>query len=61
MVAATALKLHGVEVTSNGMISLLNFIKIYQLVQKLMGRGESYTDRMVMSLAYVFPLGGNVG
>jgi hypothetical protein len=28
---------HGIEVIFNGMTSLLNFIKIYQLVQKLLG------------------------
>jgi hypothetical protein len=35
MVAATAFKNYGVEVTFSDMTSLLNFIKIYQLVQKL--------------------------
>jgi hypothetical protein len=31
------IKNYGIKVTFNGMTSLLNFIKIYQLVQKLMG------------------------
>jgi hypothetical protein len=35
-------RLKGVEVTFNGMIFLLNFMKIYQLVQKsLMGDGQA--------------------
>jgi hypothetical protein len=38
MVAATALKNYAVEVTFSGMTSLLTFIKVYQLVQKLIGR-----------------------
>jgi hypothetical protein len=37
MVEDTGLKMYGFEVTFNGMTSLLNFIKIYQLVQKLLG------------------------
>jgi hypothetical protein len=37
------IKKFGVEVTFNGMTSLLNFIKIYQLVQTLLGGGG--TDR----------------
>jgi hypothetical protein len=48
---------YGVEVIFNGMSTLLNFIKIYQFVQKLIVR----TDRMVISLAYIFPLGRKVG
>jgi hypothetical protein len=38
------IKKYGVEVTFKGMTSLLNFIKIYQLVQKLLG-GDTQTDR----------------
>jgi ribosomal protein S3AE len=41
------------------MTSLLNVIKIYQLVQKLIG-GQIHR-RMVISLAYIFPLGRKVG
>jgi hypothetical protein len=41
------------------MISLLKFIKIFHLVQKLIE--EQQTDRMVISLAYTFPLGRKVG
>jgi hypothetical protein len=41
------IKEYGVEVIFNGMTSLLNFIKIYQLVQKLLGGG--HTDRQVIS------------
>jgi hypothetical protein len=37
------IKKYGVEVTFNGITSLLNFIKIYQLVQKLLG-GGTQTD-----------------
>jgi len=37
------IKNYGVEVTFNGMTSLLNFIKIYQLVQKLIG-GQTDTQ-----------------
>jgi hypothetical protein len=40
---------YGVEVTFNGMTSLLNSIKIYQLVQKLLG--DTQTDRLVISEA----------
>jgi hypothetical protein len=40
------IKKYGVEVTFNGMTSLLNLIKIYQLVQKLLGGGgHRRTDR----------------
>jgi hypothetical protein len=34
-----SIKKYGVKVTFNGMTSLLNFIKIFQLVQKLLGVG----------------------
>jgi hypothetical protein len=37
------IKKYGVEVTFNGMTSLLNFIKVYQLVQKLLG-GDTQTE-----------------
>jgi hypothetical protein len=43
------IKRYGVEVTFDGMTSLLNSIKIYKLVQKLGGRG--HRDRMVISYA----------
>jgi hypothetical protein len=36
--------MYGVEVTSNDMTSVLNFIKIYQLVQTLLG---GQTDRHI--------------
>jgi hypothetical protein len=50
---------YGVVVTFNGMTFLLNFIKIYQLVQKLLGdtrrqtdrRTDGQTDRQVISQA----------
>jgi hypothetical protein len=42
MVAGTALN-YGIEVTFNGMTSLLNFIKICQVVQKLIG----WTDTQI--------------
>jgi len=51
------IKNYGVEVIFNGMTSLLNFIKIYQLVQKLIGGGgqtHRQTHRMVISLAYIW-------
>jgi hypothetical protein len=38
------IKKYGVEVTFNGVTSLLNFIKIYQLVQKLLGGTHRQTD-----------------
>jgi hypothetical protein len=31
---------YGIEVTFNGITSLLNFMKIYQLVQKLLGETD---------------------
>jgi hypothetical protein len=37
------IKKYGVEVTFSGMTFLLNFIKIYKLVQKLFG-GHTHTD-----------------
>jgi hypothetical protein len=40
---------YGVEVILNGMTFLPNFIKIYQLVQKLLGGGHRQTDRLVIS------------
>jgi hypothetical protein len=53
------IKNYGVEVTFNGMTSLLNFIKIYQLVQKLLG--GTHTDRRtnrltggLITLTYLF-------
>jgi hypothetical protein len=44
------IKNYGFEVTSNGMLSLLNFIKICQFIQE-----------HVISLTYIFPLGREVG
>jgi hypothetical protein len=41
------IKKYGVEVTFNGMTFLLNFIKICQLVQKLLG-GDAQTDKLVI-------------
>jgi hypothetical protein len=51
---------YGAGVTFNGITSLPNFIKIYQLVKKLI-RGRENTDWMVTSLAYIFPLERKVG
>jgi hypothetical protein len=51
---------YGVKVTFNGRASLLNSIKIYHFVQKLIG-GQTDTDKMVTSLVYIFPLGSKVG
>jgi hypothetical protein len=47
------IKKYGIEVIFNGMTSLLNFIKIYQLVQKLLGGTQTgrQTDRLVISFA----------
>jgi hypothetical protein len=39
-----SIKNYGVEVTFNGMTSLLNLIKLYQLVQKFMGWGQTDTQ-----------------
>jgi hypothetical protein len=50
------IKKYGVEVTFNGMTSLLNFIQIYQLVQKLLA-GDTQTDRQtgaLISLTFLF-------
>jgi hypothetical protein len=47
------IKKYGVEVTFNGMTSLLNFIKIYQLVQKLLGGTDRQTGDLT-SLTFVF-------
>jgi hypothetical protein len=43
------IKKYSVEVTFNGMTSLLNYIKIYQFVQKLLGGTHRQTDRLVIS------------
>jgi hypothetical protein len=48
------IKKYGIKVTFNGMTSSLNFIKIYQLVQKLLG---GHTDRQtgdLISLTFRF-------
>jgi hypothetical protein len=50
MVEDTGLKSNGIEVTFNGMTSLLNFIKISQLVQKLLGGTHRQTDRQTGDL-----------
>jgi hypothetical protein len=55
-----SIKNYGVDVIFNGMTSLLDFTKNYQFVQKSMG-GADKTHRMVISLAYIFPLGREVG
>jgi hypothetical protein len=39
------IKKHGIEVTFNGVTSLLNFMKIYELVQTLLGGTDRRTDR----------------
>jgi hypothetical protein len=43
------IKMHGVEVIFNDMISVLNFIKIYQLVQKLIEGKDRQTYKLVIS------------
>jgi hypothetical protein len=52
------IKKYGFEVTFNGMTSLLNFIKIYRLVQKLLGGPTNRrTDRQtgdLTSLTFLF-------
>jgi hypothetical protein len=53
------IKKYGVEVTFSGMTSLLNFIKIYQLVQKLLEgwHTDRRTDRQtgdLTSLTFLF-------
>jgi hypothetical protein len=51
-----SIKKYSIEVTFNGMTSLLNFIKIYLLVQKLL-RGHRRTDRQagdLISLTFLF-------
>jgi hypothetical protein len=50
------IKKYGIEAIFNGMTFLLNFKKIYQLVQKLLG---GYTDRQtdsgdLISLTFLF-------
>jgi hypothetical protein len=42
------IKKYGIEVTFNGMTSLLDLIKIYQLVQKLLRVTHRQTDRLVI-------------
>jgi hypothetical protein len=49
------IKNYGVEVTFNGMTFLLHFLKIYQLVQKLILVRQ--TERIMSSLASFFSLG----
>jgi hypothetical protein len=45
---------YGVKVTFNGMTSLLNFIKIYQLVQKLLGGHIDRQSGDLISLTFLF-------
>jgi hypothetical protein len=55
MAEGYGIKKNGVEVNFNGMTALLNFIKIYQLVQKLLGGTQ--TDREtgdLISLTFLF-------
>jgi hypothetical protein len=47
------IKNFGIEVTFNGITSVLNFIKIFQLVQRLMEGGGGQTHRMVISFTYI--------
>jgi hypothetical protein len=54
MVTATAFRNHGVEVAFSGMTSLQNFIKVYQLVQKLMGGQTDRQDSDVICLHFSF-------
>jgi hypothetical protein len=51
----------GLEVTFNGMKSVVNLIKTYELFQKLVAGGGTYADRIVISFAYIFRLGKKVG
>jgi hypothetical protein len=53
--------MYGVEVIFNGMTSLLNFTKIYQLVQKVLGGTHRQTGRQtdrqtddLISLIFLF-------
>jgi hypothetical protein len=56
------IKHYGFEVTFGGINSLLNFIKIHQIFQKLKGRQtDRHSNRMVISLAHNFSLGRKVG
>jgi hypothetical protein len=56
-IAATALKIMALGPSSIDMTSLLNFIKIYQLVKKLIVG----TDMIVASLPYIFHLERKIG
>jgi hypothetical protein len=42
---------YGVEANFNGMTSLLNFLKIYQFVQKLL-KGHTQTDKQTERSLY---------
>jgi hypothetical protein len=49
------IKNYGVEVTFNGITSVLNFIQIYQLAQKLIGERETHRqDDDLLSLHFSF-------
>jgi len=53
-----SIKSYGIEVSFNGITSLLNFIKIYQFVQKLMrGRQTRRKDYIFVSLYFSFRKG----
>jgi hypothetical protein len=60
MLAATALKLR-----RRGHLQWHDlrtvFHKIYKFVQKLIRGTDRHTDRMAISLTYIFPLGSKVG
>jgi hypothetical protein len=51
------IKKYGIEVIFNGMTSLLNFIKICQLVEKLLGGTDSQTGDLI-SLTLLFEESG---
>jgi hypothetical protein len=55
MLEATGLKIKDVEVIFSDMSSLMNFIKMYQLVQNMI-EVQTHTDRKVIALAYIFTL-----
>jgi hypothetical protein len=57
LIESCSIKKYGVEVIFNGMTSLLNFIKIYQFVNKLLGGTHKQTDRQtgdLISLTFLF-------
>jgi hypothetical protein len=54
MGVAMPIKNYGFDLNLIGMASLLNFIKIYQLVHKLMGGGAHRQDSDLISLRFSF-------